>query len=127
MKREPLTKEQALELGMTLPFALIRQMSRVTLGPTPDAAPDMDALLEARFFDARKEVRLFRCDGHWKGVCLTCEPQDECIEVRHAIENAQCLGSEVSVRYLINYDEDGQCFIKTFCLSGWKGGACNDE
>ena len=56
MKQEPLTGAQALEEGTKLPYALIRQLSRVQLGPVPEQMPVLSEILEARFFDGRQEI-----------------------------------------------------------------------
>lgn len=119
MKTEYLTVEQALAQGMALPYALIREMSRVTLGPTPKEPPALDELLDARFFDGTQEIRLFHRDGGLQGACLTKEEGDACIDRPYKPEN-QNLGNRVVVRDFLDFDrEDGQCYIKTSCLAGW--------
>ncbi len=53
MKTERMDRTKALELGHTLPFAYIRSLIQVTLGPTP--AEDPENLLEARFLAAQRK------------------------------------------------------------------------
>ena len=72
MKREVMTAEQALKEGMQLPFALIRTWEQVCLGPTPAQSPAPETLLEARFFDGDREIRLFRPEEALCAVSLTC-------------------------------------------------------
>ncbi len=121
MKRENLTAEQALAQGMRLPFALIRQLSQVTLGPVPAQPPELAQLIEARFFDGQQEIRLFRHHGTLQGVCMTPEAGDRWIERTLPVEN-RALGEKITVRYLLRFDEDGQCEIGTFCLIDWTEG-----
>lgn len=121
MKQEPLTGPQALEEGKKLPYALIRQLSRVQLGPVPEQMPELSEILEARFFDGRQEIRLFRQGGEPCGVRLTLEATDRWMDRQETVENPQ-LGGELSVRYILDFDEDGQCRVETFCLTGWKEG-----
>lgn len=122
MKQEPLTGPQALEEGKKLPYALIRQLSRVQLGPVPEQMPVLSEILEARFFDSRQEIRLFRQGKELCGVRLTLEDTDRWMDRQETVENPQ-LGGELSVRYILDFDEDGQCGVKTFCLTGWKEGS----
>lgn len=123
MKQERLTGPQALEEGRKLPYALIRQLSRVQLGPVPEQMPALSEILEARFFDGRQEIRLFRQGKELCGVRLTLEDTDRWMDRQETVENPQ-LGRELSVRYILDFDEeDGQCMVKTFCLTGWKEGA----
>ena len=63
MKKEALAVNEALAGGMPLPYALVRSLSQVSLGPTPGEPPMLDELLETRFFDEKQEVRLFRREG----------------------------------------------------------------
>ena len=62
MRQMELQVDQALEQGLSLPYAMIRSYSQVVLGNTPQAV-DEEELIEARFFDAENEIRLFRADG----------------------------------------------------------------
>ena len=47
MKKEALAVNEALAGGMALPYALVRSLSQVSLGPTPGEPPMLDELLEA--------------------------------------------------------------------------------
>ena len=69
MTFEKLTAEEALQRGLSLPFALIRSVSSVSLGHTPEQV-ETDGLLDARFFSDTQEVRLFRRDGQLQGAVL---------------------------------------------------------
>ena len=62
MRQIELQADQALAQGLQLPYAMIRSYSQVTMGNTPTAV-DLTEVIEARFFNAETEVRLFRKDG----------------------------------------------------------------
>lgn len=119
MKKETLTINEALACCKALPYALIRSLSSVSLGPTPGEPPMLDELLEARFFDEKQEVRLFHCNGVLYAARLVCEEGDSWIDKTYEVENKD-LGKQVTVRHFLAFDEDGQCYISTSCLTGWK-------
>ena len=62
MKLERLSVEEALRRGQALPWALVRSLGGMSLGAVPETI-ETEELVEARFFDAHTEVRLFRRDG----------------------------------------------------------------
>ena len=120
MTFERLTAEEALQRGLMLPFALIRRISSVSLGNTPTQI-ETEELLDARFFSDTEEVRLFRRDGLLQGAVLKQDADKDYLEKIYRIENP-ALGSEIVVRYELDVDEDGQTYVSTARLAGWKGG-----
>ncbi|MCD7886940.1 MAG: hypothetical protein LUG44_04905 [Clostridiales bacterium] len=121
MKIEKLSPSEALERGRALPFALVRCYSSVTLGKTP-ADVDTDQLLEARFFDATQEVRLFRQAGGLRAVACEQEAGDDFLEERYKLANQDRFGETLTVRYDLSADEDGQTYVASTRLAGWQGG-----
>lgn len=119
MRQMELQVDRALEQGLRLPYAMIRSYSQVVLGNTPQAV-DEEELIEARFFDAENEIRLFRADGELRGVRLCKERDDICIESSFYIENPD-FGKEIRVCHHLDTDEDGQTYIRTTRLCGWTG------
>ena len=116
---ERLTTDNALERGHTLPWALVRCLSTVTLGPVPaDICPE--ELIEARFFSADEEIRVFRSGGQFRAVHLCGEPKDNTLERTYHIENSK-FGKTISVCYTLEADEDGQMNLGTTRLTGWEG------
>lgn len=117
MKRESMSAETALAEGRTLPYALIRTLSGVTLGPTPEGVEQAE-LLEARFFDARREIRVFVRDGCLCGASLTHEEGD-----KELIKTEKLLGSKfggsVTLCRVLETDEDGQTYFAATRLTGW--------
>ena len=120
MTFEKLAAEEAVQRGLTLPFALLRSISSVSLGNTPTQI-ETEELLDARFFSDTEEVRLFRRDGLLQGVALKQDADKDYLEKIYRIENP-ALGSEIVVRYELDVDEDGQTYVSTARLVGWKGG-----
>lgn len=114
-----LSVQQALERGAALPWAMVRSLSKVTLGPTP-AAVDTDELIEARFFSPEEEIRLFRSEDGLCCACLTAEPDDSAIERLCRIQNPS-FGASVTVSCTLLADEDGQMNIAYTRLTGWEG------
>ena len=113
------TTEQALERGYTLPWALVRCLSTVTLGPVP-AEIHQEELIEARFFSADEEIRVFRSCGQLRAVRLCGEPGDNSLERTFQIENPK-FGKTITVCYTLEADEDGQMNLTAARLTGWEG------
>ena len=120
MKTETMAVRQALEQGLVLPFSLIRSLSRVTLGPTPSTV-DPDGLLEARFFSAEEEIRVFSGADGLQAAQLTAEPGDVSLKQTYQLMNSS-FGTEVTLSREIGFDGDGQAYVSTTRLTGWKGG-----
>lgn len=123
MKKEQMQPEAAITRGKTLPCALIRGLSGVTLGKTPENV-STDDLLEARFFSETEEVRVFRTEDGLRAVCLTEEPDDVVIEARYTIDNAE-FGKTITVHQHLDFDKDGQAFVETVRPVKWEGGGAN--
>lgn len=120
MKTEPMDVREALDRGQALPFALVRSLSSVTLGPTPETV-DLEELIEARFFSAGEEVRIFQGEAGLQAVCLSTEKEDVTIEKEHKLADP-AFGESVTVRQVLDFDGDGQAYVACILLAGWKGG-----
>lgn len=119
MKTEVLSKEEALRLGMALPWAFLRCYSAASLGPTPEKI-DPDELLEARFFSEQEEIRLLRLEGELRGL-RRAEDGDAGIDSCFRIANP-VFGKTLRTRRCIVFDEDGQAAFTEARLCGWEGG-----
>lgn len=117
---ETLSPETALERGRRLPFALLRTFSAVSLGSTPATLPADGELLDARFFSADEEIRLFRDDGVLQALSLRETPQAHTLENAYEIGNP-AFGRLLTVRETIDFDEDGQAYVALSRLADWKG------
>ena len=120
MKTEILTREAALAAAASLPFAYIRSLSQVTLGPNP-GIDGSEEWTEARFFDETREIRFFRRNGALSAVCLTGEPEDRVLTETYRVRNAK-FGKTYTVCQVLEPDEDGQMNVRASRLSGWEGG-----
>lgn len=124
MTAEPMEVRRALEAGTSLPYALIRSLSRVTLGPAP-AEVDPGELLEARFFNETEEIRIFWDEdlGEHRAVRLTAGPEELCLRETCPLMNEAVFGREITLCREIAFDEDGQAYLSDIRLAGWKGGS----
>lgn len=119
MKREKLEINTALQQGMQLPFALIRTWSIVYLGKCPVQMPQLDELLEARFFGKNREIRIFRREGDMHAVSLEQTPEDRTLEETYELESK--FGKALTVCRHLSVDEDGQTVFIATRLSFWEG------
>ncbi len=119
MKTEIITVREALDWGAALPWALVRTLSVVSLGPPP-AQIDQDDLIEVRFFNSKKEIRVFRTGGQLRAVQLISETDDSVIERTYEIENPR-FGRSITVSYTLEADEDGQVNLTSTHLTRWEG------
>ena len=90
----------------------------MSLGATPKYM-ETEELVEARFFDAHTEVRLFRRDGALQGAALTQEEGDNILEKAYRIENP-AYGARLKMASTLMADEDGQTYIAATRICGWE-------
>lgn len=136
---QKLAPEAALEQGRQLPFAMIRTLDEVYLGPTakwPDyeaLGKHPEALEEARFFDDTQEIRLFRterglqavrlqgedwvCDTYWLEKAFVWRMMSQ-----YGL-TAEEVGDSITLAREIAYDEDGQAYVAATRLVTGKEGA----
>ncbi len=120
MMEKDLSLEEGFSLGKELPFLYQRGFSDLYIGPNKkDLGVDsLQSALELRFFSERKEIRFFLRDKEWKAVEISQE--DEVIYSVHSIQN-KIYGKTITLKKFLDYDEDGQCYVKATTLSGWEG------
>ncbi|MCC8064914.1 MAG: hypothetical protein LIO70_07515 [Clostridiales bacterium] len=126
VKVELLSPEEALERGRQLPYALIRCYSSVTLRETPEHIA-LEEVLEARFFNATEEARLFRQEGALRGAACEQVGEEGYLEERYKLANDKRFGEKLTVRRDLWADEDGQTYVVATRLAGWQGGAANEQ
>ena len=111
--RKILTKEQALEQRKNLSFAMITQL----LMPYHVR---LDELIEARFFDADREIHIFQENGEWNYTCISEEDGVEFFDRESRLIAG--LGTKLVTRKHIAYDKaDGQAYISDMRLVKWEG------
>ena len=118
MKAEKMNVHDAIERGRMQPYALIRSISSFSLGPTPAILPPTEEILEARFFSTEGEYRIFHNGTELIAAFFSEEPGEEYVDSRYAIENNK--SQTISIRQVIDYDEDGQAVLHSGRLTGWK-------
>ena len=121
MRAETMAPQEALARGRELPYALVRSLSAVTLGPTPQEIR-ADELLEARFFSREEEIRVFRQDGELRAAALRDADGERAVDRTYRVANP-ALGTEITVRTYLDFDEDGQAYARAARLMDWKGEA----
>lgn len=119
MKIDFIQPELAIEQGAKLPFAFIRSLSSVTIGKTPKII-NLDELLEARFFDEHCEIRIFLLDETLCATRLEEEPDDKILRAEYRLNPH--FGSSITIYRCLDThsDEDGQTFVSTVRLAGWR-------
>ena len=108
----------AISSGLALPWALIRELSCVTLGSTP-AEINKDELLEACFFSPTEEVQIWREDGKRHSAMISDEEGDKAIVKQYRIESPE-FGYMLETKRYVAFDEDGQAFVAGSRLCGWR-------
>ena len=115
---EPISVEQALEQAQTLKFVMITELSRVVIGKVPMDI-NWDELIEARFFDHDTEIRIFRENSELRARSVILQDDMPYIEKQYKKLQGN-LGSEISVREYLTFDEDGQAGVSAVCLYDWR-------
>lgn len=117
--RKILTKKQALEQMKELSFAMITRLSEVTIGEAPEEF-SFDELIEARFFDADREIHIFQENGEWNYAYISEDDETEFFDSQSRL--IADLGTKLVTRKHIAYDEtDGQAYISDMRLVSWEG------
>ena len=110
--------EQALQQAEKLQFVMVTELSRGVIGKMPMDI-NWDELIEARFFDHDTEIRIFRENGELRARSVILQDDMLYIE-KHYKELQGNLGSEISVREYLTFDEDGQAGVSAVCLYDWR-------
>ena len=118
MQIEKLTLTEALQQAPSLPLAWIHALSQIYIGKNSEQ-PDLNTLLEARFFDRDREIRIFPGAEGLAAVSLTLEPTDHVLEEVHPIRN-QAFGHSLTILKVLEFDEDGQAGVVAVKLADWK-------
>lgn len=106
---------ELLQQTVQLPYAYIRELSRVHLGRTPESV-DWTEVQEARFFDESREIRVL---ANGKAIEISDGVSSEYIdEIRRVLP---AFGKTLTKRNYIRYDEDGQAYICATRLLRWEG------
>ncbi len=99
-------------------YALLYMLSEVILAKVEEIGDiDWSECLEARFFNEKGELRIWRENDKW-GASV-CADEGEYIESEYALDGRfSNRWKKLSVRQYIDYDRDGQVYISSTTLSG---------
>lgn len=111
--------EQARKESAAFPFVLVRELSRVWLGETEKAEIAWSEATELRFFSEHSELRFFGTAGRLRAVLLEDVAEDTCHDRTFPLAHNGAFGQELTVREYLDYDEDGQLYVKATRLKGW--------
>lgn len=115
-----LSVKEALEIGKAMPYAMFTHLSKVTLGKTPTVV-SLDELIEARFFGGNGEIHIFTENGEPKAVHITDEENDSRFPpIDREYTLLSNFGKKLTVRQYIDFDNEGQAYIKAVRLLGWE-------
>ena len=100
-------------------YGWILEFNRMQLGSLADLNWNNDLLIEARFFNEKKELHVLKyCDK-----VLEAEKEfddgESCFYHEYAL--IPRFGKSIRWRRFISEDEDGQKYISANCLCGWVG------
>ncbi len=119
MKPKILELEQARKDSAAFPYVLVRELSRVWLGERQRAELNWDEATELRFFNDTSELRFFGGAGRLQAVLLADEAEDKCHDRSFPLAHNGAFGRELTVREYLDFDEDGQLYVKATRLKGW--------
>lgn len=123
MKRTMLQKEEARARSAEYPYVLVRELSRLYLGKTENAALNWSEATEVRFFCETSELRFFEQGNDLAAVLLEDEEEDEttCLDRFCPLGHSGHFGKQITLREYFGYDSDGQLYVKAVRLKDWKG------
>lgn len=100
------------------PYAMITRLSSVVLSRVTFPF-DPSEVIEARFFSNDHELRFFDDGNGLEAALLEKEGTDVVIEKSAVL--LPNFGKKLFSRQYIDYDDDGQAYVRTVCLCGWEG------
>lgn len=76
-------------------------------------------LIEGRYFNEKHELKIYKFNGEYRATLISDETNDEVLKVEHlVIDNKFEDISKIAIKKYIDYDDEGQAFIK--CLRPFK-------
>ena len=78
-----------------------------------------EGLIEGRYFNKESELRIYKVNGEYRVTLFNEEENDKILKVEHLLIDNKFEGVEkIGIKKYIDYDNDGQAFIK--CLRKYK-------
>lgn len=112
--------DEALRHISEYQYALVYQISEIRFESTEKISHiDLDECLEARFFDADKELHIYEEDGNWCAVKVCGTEDDDCLIKRYELQERYfAVGKYLRVCEHLTYDEHGQAEVALTRLTG---------
>lgn len=118
---ERIDVNEALDGISDYQYALVYQMNEILFDRTEVLSGiDLDECLEARFFDADKELHIYEEEGDWCAVKVCGTEDDDCLVKRYELDKKRYskLGQYLCVCEHLTYDDDGQAAVALTRLTG---------
>ena len=118
--KEEIDISEAIDRIRDFDYALVFKISDMKLIKAGEfAEKDLDELVEARIFSDNSEIHIFRYDDGLKCVKISDSGFDDVLVEKYDLEKRfSQIGKTVTVKKYIDYDDDGQAFIKLKRLAG---------
>ena len=101
-------------------YSLIYMLDGIKVNREPVSSVDWEECMEARFFGEKGELRIWRDGSDYQAAEVTQNGEyiNEDYEIAKRYQDA---GKKLSVRKYIDYDSDGQAFVKSTLLYNLEG------
>lgn len=102
------------------PRALLYYMSSLEYKPTADCGDiDWKECIEARFFSDKEELHIFKDEDEFECVIVGDDVEEDVSYKTYELANRYRRNGEekLTVKEYLDYDEDGQVFVKATRLS----------
>lgn len=96
-------------------YVWIQGYDIVNLGEVKDVKINYDTIIEARFFSPDKELHIFPFGDEMCAVEIIKEDNDDYFEEKQMLRKR--FGKSITLRYYIDYEDDGQAYITNTVLS----------
>lgn len=104
--------------SLDLKYSLEYFNDRVVVSKSFEGISMVD-LIEGRYFNEKQELKIFKVNGQYKVILFVEEDTDKVLKVDHlVIDNKFNSIEKIGIKKYMDYDLDGQAFIK--CLRPYK-------
>ena len=96
-------------------YVWVQEYDSVNLGKGKDVTINYDNIIEARFFSSDKELHIFLFGDALCAIEIIKEEKDDYFEEKQILRKR--FGKSITLRYYIDYEDDGQAYIVNTVLS----------
>ena len=107
-----LSKDKLMDMG--LKYAIIYNFDKVISEKIEDMEISLDNIMEARFFNEEKEIRIFRDEDKLKGTIFleNSSPYIENMSLLYPRYRENLYANKIDYKKYIDYDGDHQAYIR---------------